>query len=254
MKRRKFFIIIPLFFICSTVLLMKIQTVYDPPEKTLMEAFDNSGAKAVNSEISLRGRVDSNKYSSPNNLKRLVLDISKALGAIDAETACKSVENDDVSGIELDAAAGNNRSISISAMNSKQNGDTDIKESYITVSIVDYSERPELEKIRNEGLDILGRYGIKPKVNSCITGNYPGKFDDSRLNDICTNIFKVAEASKVEGIRDNNLISVSAFTPIIGESVRVNGKRVNMNFAVRYNSYENKTYIWLATPVITTEY
>jgi len=34
----------------------------------------------------------------------------------------------------------------------------------------------------------------------------------------------------------------------------VNGKKVNMNLAIRYNSYEDRTYIWLATPVITVEY
>lgn len=81
-----------------------------------------------------------------------------------------------------------------------------------------------------------------------------GKLNDNELETVCERIFKSAGADKVEGMRDGGLVSVSAFSPVIDEAVRVNGKRINLNVAVRYNSYEGKTYIWLATPVITTEY
>jgi len=64
----------------------------------------------------------------------------------------------------------------------------------------------------------------------------------------------LSNAKKVEGITEENLISISAYSPRVKSSILVNEKRVNINLAMRYNSYEDKTYIWLATPVITTEY
>jgi hypothetical protein len=62
------------------------------------------------------------------------------------------------------------------------------------------------------------------------------------------------ERAEVEGIRDGSLISLSAYSPLLKDSIKVRGKRVNINLAARYSAFEDKTYIWLASPVITTEY
>jgi hypothetical protein len=120
--------------------------------------------------------------------------------------------------------------------------------------MVDTSEKPILAQIESKVLAVLERSGIDARVNSCISGNFRGKLNDDELNLVCRKIFESVHASKVEGIRDIGLISVSAYTPDIGRSIVVNGNRINLNLAIRYNSYEDKTYIWLATPVITTEY
>ena len=74
------------------------------------------------------------------------------------------------------------------------------------------------------------------------------------LEEISGRILTETGAKRIEGIKDRNYISVSAYSPYIQEFIQVRGKRVNLNLAARYNSYEDKTYIWLATPVITTEY
>lgn len=95
---------------------------------------------------------------------------------------------------------------------------------------------------------------LKPEFNFCIVGNFNGQLDYLSLNDICLKLLEKANARSVEGIRDGNMISVSAYSPIIKESISANGRKVNLNLAIRYNSYEDKTYIWLATPVITREY
>jgi hypothetical protein len=251
MKKTFFIYSISFFFIIiSLFIITQLET--NPPEKTLLGIFSISDARVVSSEICFSGRIDNSKFKSIDDLRKLVVEISKESGVINDGLPGEVVKNDNMEGIELDGAIDDNRNIHISAINSMLPGDT--KGSYINMSIVDNSSKPKLEETRNSILGILGKYRIKPKVNSCITGCYNGKLDNNKLNDICFNIFKEANANKVEGIRDNNLISVSAYTAAIGESVEVNGKKVNLNIAVRYNSYENKTYIWLATPVITTEY
>lgn len=252
MKKTSFIYIISLFFIIISLLIIADELVTNPPEITLLGIFSITGARVVSSEICFSGKMDSSKSRSLDDLRKLAVEISKEFDVKDGGLSSEVVNNDNIQGIEMDGEIDDNRNIHISAVNSMLSGDID--ESYINMSIVDNSSKPGMEETRNSVLGILGKYRIKSKVNSCITGCFDGRLDNKKLNGICSNIFIKANASKVEGIRDNNLISVSAYTRAIGESVEVNGKKVNLNIAVRYNSYENKTYIWLATPVITTEY
>ena len=245
------YILILFISISIPLLLIVIQLVSEPPERMLIKSFENSGAKTVCSEISFRGKIDG-KFKSIDDLKKMVNDISKKMGVDSDILSGDIISNDDMEGIDLNQAIDNNRNIHISAVNSKLKGEMD--GSYITVSVVDNSAVAGLEDTRKSVLGILRKYRIQSKVNSCITGSFDGMLDNNRLNVICSIIFKAVEARKVEGMRDDNLISVSAYSPSFRDSVEINGNKVNLNFAVRYNSFENKTYIWLATPVITTEY
>ncbi|OZV13462.1 hypothetical protein CIW83_04260 [Tissierella sp. P1] len=51
-----------------------------------------------------------------------------------------------------------------------------------------------------------------------------------------------------------SLVSYTAYTPLIESSIFSGEKKVNLNLAIRYNENEDKTYIWIGTPIITTGY
>ena len=91
-------------------------------------------------------------------------------------------------------------------------------------------------------------------VNSCMTGTYDGNVEDTQLEKICRNILDESDAKKVDSKRFENVISVSAFSPMIKDKLSINGKNVNLSIAIRYNKQENKTYLWVATPIVNTEY
>jgi hypothetical protein len=231
---------------------IKMQTSSIPPEKTLEAAFACSGARVVSSEIYFTGKSESGSIKSMEEMKRLLLTISKAFGVENSDPNINNVENESTSGVELNCSKDSFRNIHISVVKDKSGGDAE--KCYVNASMVDTSETPVLEEIGEKVTAALQRNGIDIKANSSISGNFNGKLNDNKLNEICKVIFEYTHARKVEGIRDLSLISVSAYTQDIGKSIEVNGKKINLNLAIRYNSYEDKTYIWLATPVITTEY
>ena len=249
MKKRAFFIIA--FFIAVILLFsIKMQFNTNPPERTLEKSFDCSGARIVSSEVYLTGKLDGTGNAA--RLKKLVLDVSEGLGVKDGLRFCNFIDNEDMAGIEMNHAVSSYRNVDINAIMSKH--DCDGSNSYITVCVADTSENPRLADIRKSVGDILTGDGIEANVNSCITGNFADRLDNKQIDEVCARIFKRVGAQKVEGIKESSLTSISAYTPAIGKSVRVDGSRINLNLALRYNSYEGKTYIWLATPVITTEY
>lgn len=249
---KRFIIIITFFVLIISIFLVKMQAVSYPPEKVISDAFKSSGAATVSSELYLRGKIKGNGNITGDFGKSLIGDVLKGLGAVAINPDYRTVESADFEKIELDYSLGGGKSTHISFVAGKAGGDTE--GSYITVSLVDTSRNPDLAAERAALEKTLNAHGIRLKFNSCITGSFDGKMDNRTLNKVCARIFAEAEARKVEGIREGSLISVSAFSSAIKETVNDNGNKVNLNLAIRYNSYEEKTYIWLATPVITTEY
>lgn len=250
MKKKIIFAII--FLLIISLFTIKIQPAPASPEKTLEATFAASGARIVSSEIYFSGKLKSNGFKNDEAMKTLIDSIGEAFGLVYRPGDISSLESDTTSGFELNCSKDSFRNVHISVVKDKPGGETD--NCYVNASMVDTSEKPVLAETENKVLEVFKGRGIDPRINSCISGNFRGKLGDSELNLICGRIFESVHASKVEGIRDMGLISVSAYTPDIGRSVEVNGSRINLNLAIRYNSYEDKTYIWLATPVITTEY
>lgn len=223
----------------------------DSVEATLIKSFSNSGAEVISAEIYFTGVTMSSEKSFEEQ-KLFTEDLAKQLGIIKNDAfLSRQIKNDSIQKIEISGSTGNNRTIDI---NLELDKGVKSNENIITVSITQYGSFVGLEEIKKDAVKILKTNKIHPKVNSSITGRVPGKYDNTQLNEICNKILKGADAEKIDVTEDRNLVSVSAYSHSLGATLNVSGKKMNLNLAIRYNSLEDKTYIWLATPVITTEY
>ena len=238
---------ITVFLLCSTVLDFNNDSV----EATLVKSFGNSGAKVISAETYFTGLVAGNKKGFAEQ-KLFIENLAEQIGVLKNEAYLfTQINNDSIQKIEVSGITKENRSVDI---NLQLNGVSKGNENVITVAIMQYESVLGLEDIKKKLSVILKRYKIHPKVNSCITGSLVGKYENSQIDEICENILKSAEAKKLNTTKDRNLISVSAYSHNLGSTLNVSGKKMNLNLAIRYNSLEDKTYIWLATPVITTEF
>lgn len=101
---------------------------------------------------------------------------------------------------------------------------------------------------------IFDEYGKPVNITTCVIGTFDG-YMDLRENE--KRILGVARAIKgkiVEEYKEDGVLSLSIFTPYIEEYVFTGNKKMNMNIAVRFNEYEDRTYIWIGTPIITVGY
>lgn len=249
LKSTRFLIIIPLIFVLIALIIIRQLTVVSP-ESTLLKAFADSGAKIVSSEITFTGSF-TNKLETAAELKKFYIGISEVLGS-NQPIKPESINNEDFEGIRLINSNGKHSNYTLQVLKSKKG--SDVGRCYVTLYIVDNTAAPAISDTKSRVTGIFSEFGINTGINTCLTGKYPGRLENSVINEICSGIFKRTGAHKVDGIRENNLISVSAYSRSLKDSVVVEGKNVNLNFAARYNSYEDSTYIWLATPLITTEY
>ncbi len=237
------------------VLFMQTNLPEDSTAEVIQRAFEITGADIVSSEIYIRGTVRSENLVYKDACEKLSTDIILGCGGDTEKTlpVYNIIETDISSGTETNYIIDDNRKISISILKDLEQkaakGDY-----YLSISLVDMSPQPELAK-SIEGIEYaLEYYNVAHETNISITGSLNGQMENLEIEELYNRVFESINASRVEGMNGGGLISVSAFSPVIKDSIRVDGKRMNVNMASRYNSYEERTYIWLATPVITTEY
>jgi galactitol-specific phosphotransferase system IIB component len=253
MRKSNLIIILTFIFI----LLLSIYYVKDSnqnsiKEITLSESFKFTGANIISSETYSWGRIEK-PYNNYDAAKPIADDILNSLNANrDSSLSIESIDNELLQKVLIKGVSKENLLLEIALQFDKSNENS--KGSNVSVKVTEDLSSNKLEETKKTVMNVLSKYNINATVNTCIIGSYEGKLDNAATEEISRAIFKGIDANRVEGIKDGNLISVSAYSPNIEEYIKVNGKKINLNLAIRYNSYENKTYIWLATPVITREY
>lgn len=248
------FTTIILLFISIFILFMRNNQPGDSTAAIMQKAFKVTGAQIVSSEVYLRGKLDDVSFHREDMRQQLSKEIISGSGGdvLHVLPVFQSIDNDISSGTETGYIINEDQRIHISILRDVQGSTANGYRLF--VSLVDTSRRQEVAESAAKITNALKYYGVEPEVNISITGCLEGNLPEKEVEELCNRVFDSISADKVEGINDDGMISVSAFSPSIRDTIRVNGRRVNINLASRYNSYEGKTYIWLATPVITTEY
>lgn len=127
-------------------------------------------------------------------------------------------------------------------------------ETHIMVDIVQNKGYKEIVGTNNQIKDFLDKYQNRVETTINLTGVRPGKLSKTEEKRSQASIFKFLKAKKTEILEDEFFTSITAHSPLIGSCIKYDGKNVNIQLAMRYSEYENKTYLWLATPLITTAY
>lgn len=86
------------------------------------------------------------------------------------------------------------------------------------------------------------------------TGTYQGKMAESEMTEKTNYLLKGLQAKRVDEIHAKNYDSIYGYTRLIQDSIKANGKKINVNIAVTYDEEEDKTKLCLATPVLNEDY
>ncbi|HHX22817.1 MAG TPA: hypothetical protein GX723_02155, partial [Thermoanaerobacterales bacterium] len=74
-----------------------------------------------------------------------------------------------------------------------------------------------------------------------------------KQSQILENICGYLKISDTEKMKDDYTFNIMAFSPLLSKGVQILDKNYNINIAIRYDSEEDKTYLWIGTPVISLE-
>lgn len=92
------------------------------------------------------------------------------------------------------------------------------------------------------------------KLDILMTGSYKGKVTKNQSESIINKLLKSIAAHKVESMEDEEVMSVSSYSSRINNYINSKGRKINLQIAMRYSEYDNKTYLWIGSPIIPFEY
>jgi hypothetical protein len=215
-------------------------------EQAIITAFSHSHAKILTLNISFKGFLKESEMDI-DRLKRVVQDVARNFDINTSYTEQGKNVSDTYREYWLYTRTIHNEYLKIIARSEKQK-DSDIFVNNIILELFQDNIYANLETVREKIQKVLTPYTSKLEASCSITGTYNGKLDKQELDDLSTSILKTSKAKKVHYLNKDDTVSVSAYSPLCDEFVLLKDKKVNMELLIRYNSYENKTYITLSSP------
>jgi hypothetical protein len=218
-------------------------------EEALITSFESTGAEVIESTISCWTKLD-NKFITQKQIEAEMDRIVSHL-KLDKTTIVKNIENDDrLNKLVLYGTKGDKAyNVAIESVKQETGGET-----YIVFDIFMDKDYKDLLTERQNVIDALRVDEATMNFSSCIVGAYKGKLKDEDVEKKSKIALQSINAKRVEGIENDGMRSISAFSTNVGGYVMSDRSRVNVQLAIRYSSYDDKTYIWIGTPLIPMGY
>ena len=129
------------------------------------------------------------------------------------------------------------------------------KEYYIIVDILNNKVYKNIVDIYQTLNDMFNKFSKDIDIYLCIAGEYTKNLQLYKSNDILENILYNMNAKEIDRIKEDNLISVTAYSNLLVENnLDYLDNKINLNIGIRYSENEDKTLIYMATPIIKLDY
>lgn len=229
---------------------------YNRSDNVLIEAFKTSGAKIVESNVNVYSS-NQNMFLGEDELTDIVKSLAVRMGIGFGESEKKEHYCKDYNQITLIGDNDMGQKIVIIGYSMDFEGLEDEAEGMETDIVLDISSNGNYEdigKIERKAKGAVNRFIKGSRVTSCIIGAFEDEIPKGKMVEIINSIMEKIDAQEVEKAVYDGMISISGYTPKISDHLKIGENKVNINIAMRYNSYEGKTYIWIGSPVISLEY
>ncbi|MGI1690562.1 YwmB family TATA-box binding protein [Thermoanaerobacter uzonensis] len=222
---------------------------FDDNIELVKMTFLNTGAKYEYANINAWTKIN-NDFTPFYKINEYIEIAIKNMNINRQKTKISRIEENNFRQVEVEYTE-NTRHINI-AVQSLKNGSK--SETYMLIDeylINGYDNALKEKELINNTFKILK---LKPKVTVCFVGTFKGKLNKEKNSSIVKLVLDKLHAQKVEGMEDENIISVSAYSSKLKEYIKLGSEKINLNVAIRYSSFDDKTYLWVATPIIAIEY
>lgn len=215
-----------------------------PMEESVQKAFKYSGAK-INT-ININGwAIVQEKFIGIDLMKKWIEDIRKELNLENVKLTEKDYNT--FREVKMEYSGDEKRVVVIF-----QSLHEDVPQTYLIVDeyLDDFryiNDKTDIERV-------FENYNKKPEISILCEGTFDGRKSYNELEAIKNKVINSIHGSVInEGYYDN-FISTTAYSPEIKEYIAIGGEKININVALRYSSYDDKTHIYIGSPIITSEY
>lgn len=129
------------------------------------------------------------------------------------------------------------------------------KEAYIIVDILNDKVYKNIADTYNNLDNVLNKYSSQVDIYTCIAGEYTKRLQINKYDDILDKILYNMSAEEIDRVEEENFISVTAYSKLLNDNyLEYLGNKINLNIGIRYSEDDEKTLIYIATPIIKLDY
>ncbi len=128
-------------------------------------------------------------------------------------------------------------------------------ESYLIVNLYGKNKDADIDGMYQNAGDCFAKLSAKKlQITVIVTGHYDGQLAEKDMNEKMDYIMSYLNASYHKNEMYDDLFTATGYTEKISEYIKLGSEKINVDLAMRYSESDGKTYIWLGSPVITTDY
>jgi hypothetical protein len=125
---------------------------------------------------------------------------------------------------------------------------------HLLITVNQEGEARQLSSLAYRLPSLLGPEAQKGNLSFCLTGHLDRELSPEEMEELSLIITRDIGGEQVQSISDGKMVSVTGYTPDLGDYLRAENLRINLNLAMRYDDYLDKTVIWAGTPLISRYY
>ena len=212
----------------------------------LIETFNNTQANFKFYNIKANATINYN--ISKNDMRDICIEVINNLGLEESNIKWEEKWNNKEKQVYAEVNMGEK---SISIIGIQKNS----KESYIIVDILENKVYKSIVDIYTVLENTLEKHTSQMDINTCISGEYTKKLQINKYDEILEKILYNMNAEQIDRVEEENFVSITAYSKILhGNYLKYLGNKVNLNIGMRYSEDDEKTLIYIATPIIKLDY
>lgn len=211
-----------------------------------LETFNKTQADFKFYNIKANGLI--NYDITKNEIKDICIDIINDLGLEESDIKWGEKWDEKEKQVYIQSNT-LDKSISIIGIKKSSN------ESYIIVDILDNKVYKDIVDIYTILEKSLYKYSNIVDISTCISGEFYKKLQFDKYDDILQEILYNMCAEEIDRVENENMVSITAYSKLLEENyLEYLGNKINLNIGIRYSEDDDKTLIYIATPIIKLDY
>ena len=185
-------------------------------------------------------------YLTQEEKERLVENIASALG-ITSSYGLATIYEEEVNTTVLSNESVNG-SVTIKAITQEPQAQ------YVYVNITVYNNIDCAVSYRELVEGMFDAMGIQGNVNMNLVGSIEGTLNSTEKNELADGLLDRLGAKVVTENRDNDIFTIYAYSKGAGSYITIGGNKINMNIAIGYDEEQDRTKVYLASPINSLDY
>lgn len=211
-----------------------------------LETFNNTQANFKFYNIKANALI--NYDITKNEINDICIDIINNLGLEESDIKWEEQWSNKEKQIYIQSNI-SDKSISIIGIKKNSN------ESYIIVDILDNKVYKDIVDIYTILANSLYKISDVVDISTCISGEFDKKIQFDKYDDILQEILYNMNAKEIDRVENENMVSITAYSEFLEENyLEYLGNKMNLNIGIRYSENDDKTLIYIATPIIKLDY